>query len=108
MGLQNNYNLQTVLYGNDFLGVRFQLPIEPSYSLIGAIAKMQVRKSESSPAVATFTLAHMDEFTLELSPFIVNIKAGTYYYDVLISFLDGREKTWVGGSWIIEPVITRK
>jgi len=108
MALQNNYNLQSVLYGNTFLGVRFQLPAEPSYILAGSTATMQLRKSENSPAVATFTLAHIDEFTLELSPFVVNIKAGTYYYDVLISFLDGREKTWVGGSWIIEPVITRK
>ena len=108
MSLQNNYNLQSVLYGNTFLGVRFQLPSEPSYSLIGATATMQVRKTADSPALATYELIHINEFTISLEPFVVKLKAGTYYYDVLISFLDGREKTWVGGSWIIEPVITRK
>ena len=104
--LQNNYNLETVLYGNTFLGVRFQTPI--TQPLTGAIATMQVRLAPESPAVATYTLAHIDNFTISLEPFVVKIKAGTYYYDVLISFPDGRSKTWVGGSWTIEPVITRK
>jgi len=108
MALQNNYNLQTVLYGNTFLGVRFQLPAEPSYSLIGATATMQVRKTAKSAALATYELTHIDEFTIELSPLVVEIADGTYLYDVLIVFADGRRKTWVGGSWIIEPVITRK
>ena len=103
---QNNYNLETVLYGNTFLGVRFQTPI--TQPLTGSVATMQVRTAENSPAVATYTLAHIDEFTISLEPFVVKIKAGTYYYDVLISFPDGRQKTWVGGTWTIEPVITRK
>ena len=106
--LQNNYNLQSAIYGNTFKGVRFQLPSDPSYSLIGATATMQIRKSEDSPAIATYTLTHIDEFTVELSPFVVKVKAGTYYYDVLISLADQREKTWVGGTWEIQPVITRK
>lgn len=108
MALQNNYDLTTVLYGNTFKGVRFNLPEEAGYSLTDAIVTMQVRTSPEAAAVATYVLPHIGEYSFEIQPFVVKIKPGTYEYDILISFADGREKTWIGGTWVIEPVITKK
>jgi len=108
MALQNNYDLKSVTYGNTFLGVRFNLPHQSNCSLIGAIVTMQIRTSPDTAAVATYVLPHIDEYSFQILPFVVKIKAGTYDYDILISFPDGREKTWVGGTWLIEPAITKK
>lgn len=106
--LQNNYNLKSVTYGNTFLGVRFNLPSQSNCSLTGAIVTMQLRLSPDSAAVATYVLPHIGEYSFQILPFVVKLKPATYYYDILISFADGREKTWIGGTWIIEPAITKK
>lgn len=69
---------------------------------------MQLRTSPEGAAVATYELPHIDEYSYEIKPFVVKIAPETYEYDILISYLDGREKTYIGGKWIIEPVITKK
>ena len=102
------YDIKPVKYGNTFKGLKIHLPQDPNYSLIGADAVIQLRLSPDSPAVATYELINIGEWDLLFAPFVVKIKAQTYAWDLLISFADGREKTYIGGSWIIEPVITRK
>lgn len=107
MAIQN-YNLVSVNYGNTFQGVRFNLPQQLTYSLTGAIVTMQVRTSPEGAAVATYILPHIDQYSFQLLPFVVKIKPNTYEYDILISFADGREKTYIGGTWTINPVISKK
>ncbi len=107
MAIQN-YDLVPTLYGNTFMGVRFNLPQTSGYSLIGATVTMQIRTSPEAVAVATYALPHIGEYSFELEPFVVKLKPATYEYDILISFPDEREKTWIGGHWTINPVITKK
>ena len=69
---------------------------------------MQLRMTPESNAVATFPLPHIDQYSFEMKPFVVKAKPNAYKYDILISFVDGREKTYIGGNWTINPVITKK
>lgn len=103
-----NYDIKPVQYGNTFKGLKIHLPQEPNYSLIGAEAKIQLRTTPDSPAVATFILTHIGEWDLQFDPQVIKVKPNTYFWDCLISFADGREKTYIGGTWPIAPVITRK
>ena len=103
-----NYNLKPVNSGNTYKGAKFTLPSEQTYSLTGATILMQVRDEFDTPVVATFTLTKLSEYQFSIPPQVINIKAGTYNYDILIIFADGRKKTYIGGEWTIEPVVTRR
>lgn len=106
-----NYNLPTVNFDNTFEGVEFTLPTDARYDLTNAVVKLQVRanpgtaliKEFASPTGLLITLPH----TIIFREHSVAIAAGTYKWDLKIWFQDGREKTFIGGTWQINPVITR-
>jgi hypothetical protein len=106
-----NYNLPTVNFDNTFEGVVFTLPTDAKYDLTLAVVKLQVRvasgtvlvKEFSSPAALLITLPH----TITFPPTSIEIPAGEYKWDLKIWFADGREKTYIGGTWKINSVITR-
>ncbi len=105
-----NYNLPTVNHGNTFGGVNFTLPTDPLYDLTGATIKIQVRKNFNHEIVKeyaagtglTITLPH----TIEFAPHIVTLPAAVYKWDLKIVFADGRAKTYIGGEWTVNAVIT--
>ena len=106
-----NYNLPTVNYDNTFEGVEFTLPSDERYDLTGALVKIQIRvrpgapiiKEFASPAGLLITLPHTIIFPQQS----IEIPAGYYMWDLKIWFQDGREKTYIGGTWKINAVITR-
>ena len=107
-----NYNLPAVAYGNTFNGVKFTLPTADSFNLTDAKITMQVRVQPNWAVVDTMTLEN-GKITLEtnykfvIAPFVVVLPPATYQYDILIDFSDGRKKTYIGGQWVITPVITK-
>ena len=69
---------------------------------------LQLRTTPDGNAVATMELPHIDDYSFEIRPFVVKYHPEVYYYDILILFLDGREKTYIGGTWTINQVITKR
>jgi hypothetical protein len=107
----NNYDLPSVNQGNTFEGVDFILPTDSHYELDNAIAKIHIRNSPVNALVKEFispnTLIITLPHKITLPTQIIDIPAGTYKYDLQITFSDGRVKTFIGGSWVINPVITQ-
>lgn len=105
-----NYNLPTVNFDNTFSGVEFTLEAFPAINLAGAVAKIQVRRSAGlavaqefiSPATLTITQPNKVSIPAQ----IITIPAGNYKWDLKIKFADNTEKTYIGGDWIINSVIT--
>lgn len=105
-----NYNLPSVNQGNTFGGVEFQLPDEPQFNLLGASIKIQVRKTSSAAVVEEFInpgqITIVLPATIRLNARVINIPGGVYKWDMKITFQDTREKTYIGGEWVINNVIT--
>ncbi|MEI6750019.1 MAG: hypothetical protein WCM93_12740 [Bacteroidota bacterium] len=106
-----NYNLPSVNHGNTFEGVDFILPTDSHYDLTNATAKIQLRNSPVNALVKEFVTPNTLLITLPhkitLPTQIIDFPAATYKYDLQITFADGRVKTYIGGEWIINPVITQ-
>lgn len=107
-----NYNLPTVPTNNTFNGVKFTLPEQDAFNLTGAKITLQVRTQPDWTISETMSLENEKilretDYRFVIAPQIINLKPGTYKYDILIEFQDGRKKTYIGGQWIIEPVITK-
>ena len=108
-----NYKIKPVNAGNTFPGVRINLPNRDNFSLLGAKIIMQVRQKPGQTLITTLSnaegngkIAIVGEYSFEIVPHTVTMKPDTYMYDILIIFADGRRKTYVGGSWTINKVIT--
>ncbi|HAQ19610.1 MAG TPA: hypothetical protein DCR40_10325 [Prolixibacteraceae bacterium] len=106
-----NYNLADHNSNNTFEGVEFILPNEDAYSLAYAAVKIQVRASVGSPVLKEFktsdgTLVINQPWTITVPQQLVKLAPGTYQWDLKIIFIDGRNKTYIGGKWTIKPVIT--
>ena len=106
-----NYNLPSVNYDNTFKGVKFVLPNDIRYDLTGATVKIYVRKTVDSPVIFKFEVPGGIEvtlpYTITLKPTVVDIAPGLYKWDLKIVFANQVEKTYIGGNWLINPVITR-
>ena len=106
-----DHNLQPARQGNTYPGARFTLPTNSIYSLVGALIEMKIRLSPDS-AVRDFLttentrLSITGDYTFEIPAQIIDIPHALYQYDIKITFADLREKTYIGGYWKIEPVIT--
>lgn len=111
MSIQN-YNLPTQNSLNTFNGVNFTLPTGDSFDLTGSFIKIDfVTPSTSTKPLLTMTTLNgkitinsLYEFSIAEQKIL--LPKGTYYWDCKIRFADGREKTYIGGNWIIEDVIT--
>ncbi len=44
--------------------------------------------------------------SITITPFLVALPPGLYHWDLKITFADGRIKTYIGGKWRINPIIT--
>lgn len=106
-----NYNLPAVNFDNTFEGVEFILPSNAIYDLTHAVVKLQVRQNPSTQLIHEFsTPTHLLitlPYTITFLPQLISIPAGVYKWDLKIFFQNGREKTYIGGTWTINPVITR-
>jgi len=108
-----NYNFDTAYKGNTYDGVSFTLPSQNDFDLTGASIYMQLRKSAVDIVVAEFSTANsklvvVSQYVFSLPSQIIDLEVGTYKYDILIIFTDGRRETYIGGQWIIQPLITVK
>jgi len=105
-----NYNLPSTNHGNTFDGVEFTLPTGDLFNLGGADVKVQVRKLPGDTVLKEFVAPEDIEITapdkIRLLPHIVSIPVGRYKWDMKITFADLREKTYIGGEWVINAVIT--
>jgi hypothetical protein len=106
-----NCNLPPLNHDNTFEGIQFVLPENALFDLSYATAKMQFRKSVGAPVDLEFrpgmgTMVIEQPYTITIPPQKIELKPGIYLWDLKIRFQDGREKTYVGGKWIINPVIT--
>ena len=107
-----NYNLVSVNQGNTYSGAQFTLPSVSTCSLTGATIKMQVRSAPGARIMLELSnatggkISIVSQYVFAIAAHTVNIPPGTYQYDIKIVFSDGREKTYIGGTWTIEPVIT--
>lgn len=105
------YNLPDCNSGNTFAGVTFILPTDEKYDLTDATVKIQIRKGSDSSVIKEFksptTLLVELPHTIIFPEQLITIGAGTYFWDLKIVFADGRQKTYIGGQWKINPVITQ-
>lgn len=105
-----NYNLPSVNRGNTFGGVEFQLPAGQQFDLEGAAVKIQVRKTTNATVVKELAspadITIIPPSVIRLNEHLVDIPSGVYKWDMKITFSDTREKTYIGGDWVINPVIT--
>jgi len=107
-----NYNLPDCLTSNTFEGVEFILPTSDLWNLYYAYAKIQIRQSAGGPVVHEFhpgngSLIITQPHTITIPPQKIDIRPGTYFWDLRIRFVDHRTKTFIGGKWTILPIITR-
>ena len=105
-----NYDLPDVQYDTTFPGVVFTLPTGVAYDLTGASVKLQVRKSPGAPVAKEFAsptgLLITLPYTITMPEQSVSLPPGVYEWDMKITFADGREKIWIGGTWESLAVIT--
>ncbi len=101
------YDLPNVRKGDTFDGVAFTLLLDGDpMDLDGATVSMKVRsQSSTGTLVDTLTIANSRitriANALTIVPFLVTYAAGNYYYDLQITFDDGRVKTYIFGNWVI-------
>ena len=95
------------LKGDTFNGVRFTL--SPATDLTGASIKTQFRKASKKGDVekevsigSGITVESASDGIFVWDAFIMDFPVATYYYDVEITFSDGKVKTYVEG--IIEVI----
>lgn len=105
------YNLPECATDNTFEGVQFVFPEEEIYNLTLANAKIQVRAAVGTPILKEFKISDgslliQGTNVISIPPQLIKLKSGTYSWDLKIIFLDQREKTFIGGKWVITPVIT--
>ena len=105
-----NYNLPDANTNNTFNGAVFTFPgmefarnsdvanidIAPGFGLAPVLQlSTQSGSLEIDPANA-----------INIVPFLVALPPGLYHWDLKITFADGRIKTYIGGKWRINPIIT--
>lgn len=108
-----NYNLPAVNRGNTSTPVSFILPTNELYDLTGAVARIQVRRHANHELVQEYssegenpTLNIEQPHTITLPASLVTLPNGTYKWDLMITFADERVKTYIGGDWVVNAVIT--
>ena len=79
--------------------------------LSGAQVKMEFRQSLDSPVAMTFSTATssiqiLNANTIRILPRIIEVPFAKYYYDLQVNYPSGTVKTYMAGSWEIEPDIT--
>lgn len=108
-----NYNFETAYQGNTYDGVTFTMPSESDMNLTGASIYMQLRKSPLEAVVAEFSTLNskivvLSQYVFSFVSQVITVDVGIYKYDILILFSDGRAKTYIGGTFTVESLNTRK
>lgn len=117
MSYQQTYNIPNTVKGDTFIGQQFTLTVNAALAdLTGATIKMQVKESKEAAAAAvlTFDNASNGGITItdavngvfDIDAQVVDIPAKCYFYDIQITFQDGRIKTYIRGNWTIDPEVT--
>jgi hypothetical protein len=107
------YNVK--IWRNDTWGQTFAiLANDVAVNLAGSTIVIQVRESASSStslltlstttSTITITGASNNQVTLNK---VVNIPAGTYTYDMNVTFPSGVVKTYIWGTFIVQEDITK-
>lgn len=108
-----NFDLPTINSRNTFNRLMFTLPSRSSYLLTGATIVMQIRSDYGTKAVANYSSDKTDGHihiinanSFEIEPHTVLLPPDIYSYDIVIIFADGRKKTYIGGTWMIDRIIS--
>lgn len=111
------YNFPDRLKNTTFRAIRFTLSSEGSpIDLTGATIKCQFRSSGKTGAVKKdisngngITIVDATAGIIEIDSFnLTNWSAGTYYYDVLITFSSGLKEIYFGGQQVIHQNVTQE
>jgi hypothetical protein len=109
------YNFKNIIRGDSYKGAQFTVTnttLNVPIDLTGASIKMQLAKVNCSPSLElstdngliTITDAVNGVFTL--NQFDMNVKAGTYNYDMQFTFVGGTIQTYLYGTWIVTEDVT--
>lgn len=105
------YNF-SALKGDTYDGATFTLVVNGSaVNLTGAVIKAQFKKDKVGLSVKTIsdgsgiTIVDAQNGVFKIDPFIPNMPAGNYYYDIQIT-IAGVTKTRVSGIMTIEQDVT--
>ena len=107
-----NFDFFDVFQGNSYDAVTFSFESFSEFSLIGSSIVMQLREKPGDEIIDEYStdnlkLTILSEFVFQLPTQIIETKPGSYYYDILIIYSDGRQRTYIGGMWTIYAVITQ-
>jgi hypothetical protein len=106
----------------DYLGFNFKvwagdpevLDIESRLDLSGIAIKLEFRQGNERGKIAkTLSISNgltvLDPINGEMTvdPFIVNFVAGTYFYDIQLTYPSGRVKTYIKGEMIVKEDTTK-
>ncbi len=109
------YNINN-LRGDTYDGAKFTLSRlgEPPLTLIGAFIIVQFKVNSKSPPLLTWiigdgiTLDLVDPLAFYFDPCIFTLEAGSYKYDVEITYADGRVSTDINGILTLTDDISQR
>lgn len=107
------YNFPDHTKGDTFKGQTFGYerngaPID----LTGATINLMLKKTKTGPSAFTFSTGNNITITdavngrWSLDSTVIDIEAGTYYYDVELTENNGNVSTYLSGKWVILQDVT--
>lgn len=105
------YNIQRQNTRSTFNGVKFLLPFDAEFDLTGAVVRINFERkgkniTELSMSTTNGKISLELPYTIVLNEQKILLPAATYEWDCKIIFANGIEKTYIGGEWIIDDIIT--
>ncbi|NSW46216.1 MAG: BppU family phage baseplate upper protein [Bacteroidales bacterium] len=108
------YNFKPHVKGDTFKGCRFTVNVNNApLNLTGCQIRMHLRtnplhdsKYELSTINGKIVIIDTINGIFEIPEQIIDIPAGNYYYDIEITFPDGKVKTYINGRFEIVQDIT--
>ena len=112
------YNFKNIIKGDTFKGSQFTVTnntLAVPVNLTGASIKMQLKKQGSTTSTALLELSTANGLinitdavngVFEINPFIMNIPAGSYNYDMQFIFSGNVIQTYIYGTWTVTEDVT--
>jgi hypothetical protein len=97
------YNFPNHTSGDTFSGVSFQVKINSiAKSLVGAVIKMYISDKIFSTITGEIEISDPLNGRFQLKEQSIILPAYTHIYKIDIIFADGKKKTYIKGTWVIE------
>lgn len=112
-----NRDISELIYVYSIDNTTFPQSDETPFNYDGCTAKMQVRNRYSNETGKVYFTLSTSDYTISLSTGLIelslpkesiNITAGKYLYDIVLTFPDGTEVQHLYGEFIVKPTVTIK